>query len=230
MDIIREESVQITNKKIGFLEKKINEDIIEINKKLELIPSGTLLCDYEKKINTMIEQYNKDINDIKDNINFRLSNLEKDFEFLKEIKSPNRNNSEKKAKVSFSNIISYKTSQFKKIDEAETNQVKSSNSSKNIKKYYSLNINKYNKDLFNNTFNNNNKTINKNEQNINLDNINEVYEENNDINDNDTNDNNDNSDSSPLNNMVFSSLNFSSHNIKKKILLILIMKTQISKI
>ena len=211
MDIIREESGQIINKRIGLFEKKIGEDIIEIHKKLDMIPSDTLLCDYENKINTLIDNYNNEINDFKEDINFRLIALEKDFDLLKEYKTPkNKINLEKKSKVSFSNFVSYKINQNKKVEEVDPTSIKSSNSSKNIKKYYSLNINRYNKDFFNNNLNNNNKVINKNEQNINLDNINEVYEEN-----NDNNENENENDTSPLNNITIKSMNYSSKNIKK---------------
>jgi hypothetical protein len=210
MDIIREESGQIINKRFGLFEKKINEDINEINKKLDLIPNDNFLYDYEKRINTLIDNYNNEINDYKDDFNFRLTALEKYFDLLKEYKSPkNKNNQEKKYKVSFSNIVSYKLNQNKKNEEVESSSIKSSNSSKSIKKYYSLNINKYNKDFFNNNLNNNNKLINKNEQNMNLDNINEVYEENNDNIENDT-------DASPLTNIILKSMNYSTNNIIKK--------------
>ena len=213
MDIIREESVQIASKKIGFLEKKVTDDLFEITRKIESIPNDNLFSEYEKKINALMENYNNDLKEIKEILNFKIINIENDIELLKECKSPqNKNNSEKKnIKVSFSNIIGSKSYQNKKHDEGDINSKnnKVSNSSKNIKnmkKYYSLNINKFYKENANNNININSKIIKNEHNSINLGNINEVYEE--------TNDNNNKI--SPLNNILLKSVNFATHRLKNK--------------
>ena len=205
MDILREESIQISTKKVGFLEKKINEEINEVNKKFESIPNNFLSSDIEKKISDFINNYNE-IKNLKYDIYERLNNIEDSLQMkLNFNRTPNNKDfSDKKGnKVSFSNFVGVKLNNFKRNEEGES-ETKNNNNislfSKKMQKYHSLIIN-------NSTFykdNDNNKENSNNEYNINLDNINEDKNENNDIND-----------ITPMSNRLIKSINFSSHRFKE---------------
>ena len=207
MDIIREESIQITTKKAGFLEKRINEEINEINKKIELIPNSILSNDIEKRISDLLDNYNE-MKDLKNGIYERLNNIENVLQIIINNKSPiNKEFSDKKGtKVTFSNFAGLKLNTIKKTGEGESEAKNNSNLnslfSKKIQKYHSLNINKstFYKD------NNNGKENNNNEQNIDI-NLDNIYE--------DKNENNDNNDITPMSNRLIKSINFASHRFRE---------------
>ena len=195
MDILREESVQITTKKSGFLEKRMNEEINEINKKIELIPNNNIVSDdIGKKISDLMVNYDE-IRNFQDNIDERLNVIEDNIELMNENKSPNRkNNSEKKeAKVSFSNLSELKFNNTQKnLKKEELSNDTKNNSynpilSKKFQKYHSLNINNSNFFKYNNNINNKKEIIQ---------NLDDIDEENND------------NDNTPIN--LIKSVNFSS--------------------
>ena len=180
MDILREESVQISTKKSGFLEKRMNEEINEINKKIELIPNNNIASDdIEKKISDLMDNYDE-IKNFHDNIDERLNVIEDNIEMMNENKSPNRkNNTEKKeAKVTFSNLSELKFNNTQKnLKKEELSKDTKNNNynpilSKKFQKYHSLNINNSNIFKYNNNINN------KKEQIPNLDDINEENNDN----------------------------------------------------
>ena len=195
MDILREESVQITTKKSGFLEKRMNEEINEINKKIELIKNNNIVSEkIKKKISDLMVNYDE-IRNFQDNIDERLNVIEDNIELMNENKSPNRkNNSEKKeAKVSFSNLSELKFNNTQKnLKKEELSNDTKNNSynpilSKKFQKYHSLNINNSNFFKYNNNINNKKEIIQ---------NLDDIDEENND------------NDNTPIN--LIKSVNFSS--------------------
>ena len=55
MNMLREESTQITTKKVGYVEQKLGGEIQDINKRIESIPSNILLCDIEKRMGALVK-------------------------------------------------------------------------------------------------------------------------------------------------------------------------------
>ena len=192
MSMLREESTQITTKKVGYIEQKLGGEIQDINKRIESIPSNILLCDIEKRMGDLMDKFNY-IKDIKDEMNDKITNIENSIESLKE----NNKNIENKISsftqkektqvifTNFSNLNSKANRRNKKGGDnspSTLKKFKSSYSSNNINKYYYLSVNK--PDFF------------KNSQNNNLNDINEKFSENND--------------ETPKNKFRIKSINFSS--------------------
>ena len=181
MELLREENIQINSKKLNFLEKKINEEINEIKKKIELFPNQMSFFNIENKINNLMNNYN----DIKNNkeINDKIAIIENDIEKLKANKNPNNNAfyNNKNIKVIYSNISGKKLNRktYYKEEKLNNKNKKTSKSSKNITRLDYLKKN---------------DTVKK-QQSLNLDNINEEFDENND--------------NSPLNKMLIKSVKFS---------------------
>lgn len=220
IDVIREEIIQISNKKASFLEKKINEEISEVNKKIESIPVNIANSEIEEKLNNLFENL-KTIKESKNELDNKISIIENDIEILRDnINHKYRNNNEKKnSKVSFPNISNLKI-RNSYINKDEESEQKENNSPNNISKSYTLNTNKSNFYNFNNNnngknnnndkikndydinnnFNNNDNAYIKSENNLNLDNINEEL--------------NENKESTPIHNMMIKSVNFFSQRIK----------------
>ena len=197
MSMLREETTQMTIKKVGYIEQKLGGEIKDINKRIESIPSNILLCDIEKRMGDLMEKFNY-IKDIKDEMNNKINNIENSIESLKE---NNKNIEDKinalikneKAQENFNKISNSnsKANRWKKKDEVNNTpsilkKYKSFNSLKNIKNYYYLNVNKSN--FY--------KNSNIKSQNNNLNDINENSNEHND--------------ETPVNKMRIKSINFSS--------------------
>jgi len=196
MDILREESIQISNKKVGLVEKKLTEEIDVINNKIASIPNNILLCDIEKRMNDCIA----DIKNMKDEINNKLKDLESEIETLKELNKSSKTliySPKKDVKTTFTNLTGSKFHRFRKNDSAEHHKItkKTTASSKNIHKSISLHGHKSH---FYKEKNNNNSI--ETEQTANLDNINEEYDESNE--------------NSPTNNIRIKPKNYYSHNFK----------------
>ena len=200
MDILREESVQLSNKKAGFVEKKLTEEIDAINNKIASIPNNILLCDIEKRMNDSLT----DIKNMKDEIYNKLKDIESEIENLKEMNKSNKSlifSPKKEVKTTFTNLTGSKLHRFKKTDSGELHKIikKTMVSAKNIHKSISLHKHKsyFYKEKNNannvNNINNVNNSI-ENEQNSNLDNINEEHDESNE--------------NSPINNMKIKSKNY----------------------
>ena len=193
MNVLRDEIMEIGNKKFGFLEKKFTKEIIEIKNTLDNVPNRIIISELEKKINDLMDNY-INLKKMKEEIYFRINNLEIEIENLRDTtnKSPKIKNSsfKKDLKVTFSNLSGAKYNHLKKNQEGDStfkNKKKTSNSSKNVNKYYSLNVNK--SPLYKDNSNND-----KNEHIIDLNYITEEFDENND--------------NTPINNMRIKSINF----------------------
>ena len=213
IDILREEFVQITSKKMVNFEKKLTDENNEIKKKLEEIPNIILYSDIEKRINDLIGFYNE-IKNFKNDIYDKINRIENKLDSIKGLKNGRNTffNDKKDIKVSFSIKDKNLKSSIKKTD-IDTKNIDDTNYSKMIK-YHSVNINKtpITKDD-----NNNIKNFIKNKQSLNLQNINEEYYENKENdNNNDNSDDIDNNDYSPINNTVIKSVNFSSYRFKTR--------------
>ena len=147
MNMLRDESTQMTSKKVGYIEQKLTLEINDINKRIESIPSNILLCDIEKRMGDLMDKFNY-IKDIKDETIDKFNNIESSIENLKENNKnlENKINSlaqKEKAKENTTNASNSnsKANYWNKKDE-ETNspstykKFKSYNSQKNINKYY----------------------------------------------------------------------------------------------
>ena len=198
MDILREESIQISNKKVGFVEKKLTEEIDVINNKISSIPNNILFCDIEKRMNDCFNN----IKNMKDEINNKLKDIEIEIENLKEMNKSSKTlifSPKKEIKTTFTSLTGSKFHRFKKTDSTEHHKnIKKAEtpSSKNIHKSISLHGHKSH---FYKEKNNVNNSIEA-DQNANLDNINEEYNESND--------------NSPTNNMRIKSKKYLSHKFK----------------
>ena len=191
--LLRDECMQITSKNLSYIEKKFNDEFKEIKKKFDIIQNESMLFDLDKKINTLMENYN-DLKNIKDYIYEKIAKIENDIIILKVHKTPKNNtfNIKKDTKLIFSNLSDNKSEN--KITEENINPKKRlSNSSKTLNKNNPVNIN-INKSLFQNS------NYLKTQQSVNLDNINEEFDENND--------------NDPLNKMAIKSVKISSHRKK----------------
>ena len=197
MDILREESMQVTTKKITITEKKLTNEIEEINKKIASIPNSILYSDLERRMSELTDNFNN-IKNIKEEIDTKLTNIDNDIDSFKEkFKEYNKiikkkSIDKKDTKVTFSSLSNSKFIHSKRNEPGDLtskNSISSSNSSKNINKYFSFNLNKTN-------YNKNNK----NNKNMNLNNKNEEFEENNNI--------------SPINNMRIKSINYTDSKFK----------------
>ena len=198
MDILREESVQLSNKKVSFLEKKLNEEIDAINNKIASIPNNILLCDIEKRMNDCLT----DIKNMKEEINNRLKDIETEIDNLKELNKSSKTlifSPKKEVKTTFTNLTGIKFHRTKRTDSSEHHKInkKTTASSKNIHKSITL---LGNKSHFYKEKNNNVNNSIENEQNANLDNINE--------------ENNESNENSPINNMRIKSKNYYTHKFK----------------
>ena len=201
MDILREEIVQISAKKSSFLEKRLNEEISEINKKIQIMPiNNNSSDDLEKKLNELIDNYNE-MKNIQNNLYERLNMIEDNIENIKENKSPksprhkNINSEKKNSKVSFSNLSGLKQNNIKKDEEESHEKKYSPILSKKVQKYNSLN----NQNATVDNDNNNNNNNEKKELTLKLDNINEE---------------NDDDGVTPLDKLFIKSVNFSSHRFR----------------
>ena len=197
MNMLREESTQITTKKVGYVEQKLGGEIQDINKRIESIPSNILLCDIEKRMGALMDKFNY-IKDVKDEMSEKFTNIENIIENLKENNKNMENKitsfiQKEKTQAHFANIsnsnskANHRNKKGREHDSlSNKKKIKSSNSSKNINKYYSLNVNKPN------IYKNSNDKIHNN----NLNDINEKFDEDND--------------ETPVNKMRIKSLKFSS--------------------
>ena len=201
IDILREESAQIAIKKVGLLEKKLDDVINQNNNRFESISNNIIYTDIGKKVTDLIDFYNS-IKIIKNDLYERINIIENNVGITKDTK--NVKNDKKDFKVSFSLEDNLLNNSIKNIEKL--------NYSKMIK-YHSLNINK----PPNIKEAKNNKIMIKNQLTLNLQNINEEIDENDKNNDNNDDDNdNNNYDYSPLNNSVIKSVNFTSYRFKSK--------------
>lgn len=181
MSMLREEGTQMLIKKAGYIEQKLGGEIKDINKRIESIPNNILLCDIEKRMGDLMDKFNY-IKDIKDEMSNKFDNIENSIESLKEDNKDIENKikalaQKEKAQENFANISNsnLKVNRRNKKSEGNNspspyNKKKSSNSQKNVNKYYYLSVNKSN--FYKNS---NNKS-----QNNNLNDINENFDENND--------------------------------------------------
>ena len=190
IDVLREEIMQISNKKAAFLEKKIKEEITEVNKKIESIPNNLANTDIEEKLNNLFNNLNN-MKVSKNELDNKINIMENEIEMIRGNKSHRyRTNEKKNNKVSFINTTNLKRNSYQNKD--EDLDFKENSAQKNNFKHHSLNVNKsnyFNYNIYEN--NNTNKTNNdsnnndnaniKNENNLDLDNINEDLNENNDF-------------------------------------------------
>ena len=197
MDLLREDNFKVTNKKICFMEEKINDEIQNINNKINAI----LYSDLGNKLQNLTDDYNN----VKNNLYDRLNIVEEYIQILRRNKSPkNRTiHNKKDSKVSFSNLSNFNANN--KEEKSNLKNDKSPHSSKDIHKYNSIKVKKSPYHKKNKKYT---KSTNKKSQSPNLDYIDEYIDEN--------NDKNDNNDGNPINDMVIKSLNFSTRKIKNK--------------
>ena len=189
MKLTKDESNHLFLKQLAFIENKLNDEIQEINRKFELIPKIILLEDFENKIRDLMDNYK----DVKNDLSYRLNNVENELEGAKTYKNPKKkkHSPKKDSKVSFTSLSLYPLNNSKEKN--------NSNSKKRIESKFPKNMLKYK------TFSKNNSNLKqkniklrndiKKEKISNLFYVDEEYDENNDI--------------SPLNKIK--SLNFSNY-------------------
>ena len=202
MNSLRDEAIQLTAKKVNYLEKRLGEETTKINKSIETTPNNILFFDIEKKMNDLKDKYN-DMKNINEELDIKISILENEIE---RIKNGNKNNKNKNT-TKINNLSDVKLIPINENEnENEKGDLKNkkNNSSKNIHKYFSLKINKSN--FFKDNKKNNITTYLKNEKSLNLADINEFEE---------IFDNNEDS-STPRNKMIIKSINFAKHRLKNK--------------
>ena len=141
MKLTKDESNHLFLKQLAFIENKLNDEIQEINRKFELIPKIILLEDFENKIRDLMDNYK----DIKNDLSYRLNNVENELEGAKTYKNPKKkkHSPKKDSKVSFTSLSLYPLNNSKEKNNSNSKK-RESKFPKNMLKYKTFSKNNSN--------------------------------------------------------------------------------------